>query len=326
MKSKTILIALASLFIFTGCNGKNRQPKTETLWDEENKVETTAQNEIQEEPVKDEFIFPKLSKENDTATTERRYFNNMSLLITYDKMNKFQTIDSTEYYIEYQTNYVPLPGNSDYDISDKQVLQIGKQNSKSFSKVNFGDGLSKPKKPTAASAPVPPATFPQVIYQNYPEGKLTGVYLTPLNSGMLRYTETIPKMDWKIGSEQKKILNYNCQKATADFRGRTYTAWFTVDLPIKGGPWKFHGLPGLILEVVDSKSEFHFLCAKVEKLSQSVPILFWEWNFKNTTRTKMNAALIEIHKYPLRYFENSGAVMTGFGDDLMLPYNPIELE
>lgn len=34
--------------------------------------------------------------------------------------------------------------------------------------------------------------------------------------------------------------------ATTQFRGLTYTAWFALDIPINEGPWKFHGLPGLI--------------------------------------------------------------------------------
>jgi len=59
-------------------------------------------------------------------------------------------------------------------------------------------------------------------------------------------------ISWRIEKESKKVLNYNCQKATCDFRGRSYVAYFTKEIPVKNGPFKFDGLPGLILEVAST--------------------------------------------------------------------------
>lgn len=56
---------------------------------------------------------------------------------------------------------------------------------------------------------------------------------------------------WQIVKEYKTIGNYECQKATTNFRGRNYIAWFAEKIPVKFGPWKLNGLPGLILEVQD---------------------------------------------------------------------------
>ena len=36
---------------------------------------------------------------------------------------------------------------------------------------------------------------------------------------------------WDITSEEKKIGEYNCRKATLEKDGRKWTAWFTTDLP-----------------------------------------------------------------------------------------------
>lgn len=58
---------------------------------------------------------------------------------------------------------------------------------------------------------------------------------------------------WKIYPEKRNIGNYECTKATTEFRGRKYTAWFTNKIPVDYGPWKFHGLPGLILEIYDEE-------------------------------------------------------------------------
>ena len=71
--------------------------------------------------------------------------------------------------------------------------------------------------------------------------------------------EVLPMIKWIIKSETKKISNIDCQKATTAYKGRNYEAWFAPSIPISAGPWKFHGLPGLILEVYDEKKEVQFL-------------------------------------------------------------------
>jgi len=67
---------------------------------------------------------------------------------------------------------------------------------------------------------------------------------------------TLPK--WEIQKNTKKIDAYDCQSAITNFRGRTYTAWFTTQIPISFGTWKLNGLPGLILEAYDANKEVQF--------------------------------------------------------------------
>lgn len=69
--------------------------------------------------------------------------------------------------------------------------------------------------------------------------------------------------DWKIHSETKKIDKFSCQKATVSFRGRNYTAWFTEEIPVSFGPWKFQGLPGLILEVYEDNYLLHITTNRI---------------------------------------------------------------
>lgn len=71
--------------------------------------------------------------------------------------------------------------------------------------------------------------------------------------------ETLPTMIWEIKPEQKKIGSLLCQKALTRYRGRNYEAWFTLSIPVSTGPWKFNGLPGLIVEVFDDTHEVQFL-------------------------------------------------------------------
>jgi GLPGLI family protein len=81
--------------------------------------------------------------------------------------------------------------------------------------------------------------------------------------------EELPKIDWIITSDNQKIGNFVCTKATAEFRGRNYTAWFTTEIPLPFGPWKLHGLPGLILEAYDTNKEVYFYFKNLEYPTQT---------------------------------------------------------
>ena len=87
--------------------------------------------------------------------------------------------------------------------------------------------------------------------------------------------EVLPKIDWKISDEMKKIGNFDCQKANGKFRGRNYEAWFAASIPINDGPWKLCGLPGLILEAYDDLNEVQFkfkdIVVKNIDLNSSIP-------------------------------------------------------
>ena len=59
------------------------------------------------------------------------------------------------------------------------------------------------------------------------------------------------KINWEISSEKEKIGGWIAQKAEADFAGRHWIAWFSTEIPIQDGPYKFQGLPGLIVKIED---------------------------------------------------------------------------
>ncbi len=78
-----------------------------------------------------------------------------------------------------------------------------------------------------------------------------------------RFSEPVPDFRWELTGEEKEVLGYLCQGARCTFRGRDFTAWFTDDIPVSDGPWKFCGLPGLILEAGDSAGEYVFKCVGI---------------------------------------------------------------
>ncbi|UFH32807.1 GLPGLI family protein [Chryseobacterium sp. C-71] len=59
------------------------------------------------------------------------------------------------------------------------------------------------------------------------------------------------KPEWKILPDKQKVGEYNAQKATTSYGGREWIAWFSTDIPFQDGPYKFYGLPGLIVKIED---------------------------------------------------------------------------
>ncbi|PIF43620.1 GLPGLI family protein [Chryseobacterium sp. 52] len=118
------------------------------------------------------------------------------------------------------------------------------------------------------------------------------------------YEEDRP-LNWKMSSETTKIGEYKVQKATTDFAGRKWTAWFTTDLPYQDGPYKFGGLPGLIIKVEDDKGEYSFDLMKNYKIAE-IPALN---QFGNTVKVKRADYLKQQEKFktdPMSFMQNSG--------------------
>lgn len=78
------------------------------------------------------------------------------------------------------------------------------------------------------------------------------------------------KINWKIDSAKDKFLGYSVQKATTEFGGRKWTAWFSTDIPIQDGPYKFSGLPGLILKITDAENEFMYEMKSITKEANDI--------------------------------------------------------
>lgn len=84
------------------------------------------------------------------------------------------------------------------------------------------------------------------------------------------FSESLPDLQWKLQAGEKDVLGYKCQQATAHFSGRDYIAWFTAAIPIPDGPYKFSGLPGLILEITDTRGDYKFVAVGLEKANKNI--------------------------------------------------------
>lgn len=71
-------------------------------------------------------------------------------------------------------------------------------------------------------------------------------------------TDSTDIFEWELTQDTLSVLGLKCQKANVSFRGRDYHAYFTTEIMISDGPWKFNGLPGLILKIVSLDEAYEF--------------------------------------------------------------------
>lgn len=159
------------------------------------------------------------------------------------------------------------------------------------------------------------------------DGKLTEYAIMPMNLDheCCQYTESMPKQQWTLKDEQQNIHGYHCQKATCHWRGRDYEAWFTSEIPIQRGPWKFGGLPGLIVKLSDAKKEYNFELVKLERVKR--PIM--QWNFSRFKKVKRENMLKLQKKINVNWVNvlYGGRVTSIDGNTIPdHPYSPMELE
>jgi GLPGLI family protein len=178
------------------------------------------------------------------------------------------------------------------------------------------------------------------VYKYYAKKRMTVVHRMEVPGNFVPiflYDEPLSLMDWKMSFETKEILGYQCFKAECDFRGRHWTAWFTMQIPVQDGPWKFSGLPGLILQMEESRGHYAFRCIGIE--TRKKPIVWYNnVDYQSCKRSDVVKQMEDYHTdwnaYVRRVFpgkivraKNNGSFeKVPVGEKRVLPYNPVELK
>ncbi len=117
---------------------------------------------------------------------------------------------------------------------------------------------------------------------------------------------------WKIEEEKQQIGSLSCQKASVDYGGRKWTAWFSTEISLQEGPYIFSGLPGLIVKIYDEHLDYDFSLMQVKHLKNIELFLPNEgtemsWtNFRKMTRMYYNDPFYEV---------KSSGMPIAFGDE-----------
>ncbi|MDP2088188.1 MAG: GLPGLI family protein [Flavobacteriaceae bacterium] len=193
------------------------------------------------------------------------------LLLSYSHIySQDIVVENASYKALYNLTYLKDSTNIQKKSSEKMALLLGKkyahfQSENDRFNDSLNDHLSNNKKYDAQTAVNMALTLKKNTIFKYKIVKSLNeiIVIDKIFTDKFYYKEQ-QKLNWVITVETKQINSYLCQKATTSYAGRNYIAWFTNSIPINEGPYKFNGLPGLIIEIHDTRMHYHFELLSLE--------------------------------------------------------------
>lgn len=178
----------------------------------------------------------------------------------------------------------------------------------------------------------------KTLSERFHDYKTPSVRNKVYSGGVIEYHEELPSFEWEITGDTLTVNSYLCHRAEADFRGRRWIAWFAPEIPVSSGPWKFSGLPGLIMQVEDTAGEYRWINTSITQAK--LPILF---NGASGTRTMSRKQIMKLFRFmytsPYSFIKSengysrlgvttrvNGETVELNDSNWTIPYNPIELE
>ncbi|UWX61559.1 GLPGLI family protein [Chryseobacterium oranimense] len=107
-----------------------------------------------------------------------------------------------------------------------------------------------------------------------------------------------PNLKWETLSQTKNIKGYKCRIAkTITDTGDEFFAWYTEDIAIPDGPFRFKGLSGLVLEVYNKNRTIEIYATDIKKSEEFIEPITYD----NLVNAKSKMQFIEARK---NYAEN----------------------
>lgn len=253
-------------------------------------------------------------------------------------------VDTARYKVTYSLKYKFHPDQRDA-YNDTRIVQIGKRSVKDYSDIiNYFDSLAteQVRRGAESYSNVSGNPWPLEIIRPIRGEKADLKYRLSI-SAFFVYPDSVPSLEWNFSDEETdSIIGYDCRKATVEFAGRSYTAWFTPEIPLPFGPYKFGGLPGLILKLEDDERQFVWAAVGFER--DNTPIMEYTYrdgNDKRCSATDVEKTLVRYFKSPVGFMISEmggngsrihivgkdGKVMNNAdASQLSVPYKPLEIK
>lgn len=198
-----------------------------------------------------------------------------SILLVFIFKTYAQQAYSTDYKIEYELTFHKDSTDLENETSEKMYL---------FSGSKYGVFVNRPRAEAEERMQEIIKRFGGAVQVRLSVNTNNGADLnkaifTDLQSGKTLVLQNLGDKDyiyeetqkpvWNMTEETGEYMGYVVQKATTEFGGRSYEAWFTLEIPIPDGPYIFQGLPGLIVELYDTKKHYHFKMKSIDKLEEA---------------------------------------------------------
>ncbi|WP_026302462.1 GLPGLI family protein [Psychroflexus tropicus] len=220
---------------------------------------------------------------------------------------------NANYKVTYRLKYSPDSTNIDYKSTEDFYLFIGDNKSKFLS-------INKKRKDSIrgemiknfngsidlTQIKIPKTKFNEIIFKDYISDQIK--VTDRIGGDVFLYTENIAPYTWEIGQDVKIINDFKVQKAITEFAGRKYVAWFTKEISIPEGPYKFDGLPGLIVQINDNENHYSYQLISFEKLKEKKGIEDFDStkSYIKTTKKGLSQTKQDFYDNPIQRIKESG--------------------
>ena len=228
-------------------------------------------------------------------------------------LNDCKALDTTRYVLQYKMNFMIHP-KSEYGMhQDIRKVQVGSRIVKDYSAIlwkwdslateNYNKGLNMYNPTNKDILNI----YPLEVYNSYTKNSSKITYRLTGKVGVLYWTEPDAKLNWKLeGTDTVKVLGYSCQRASVSWGGRNYIAWFSPDIPINAGPYRFRGLPGLIMKVKEATNMYSWELQGLEQKKEPINEYRYDPMRKSTNREKAINTINRMYDTPLAFMLSAG--------------------
>ena len=199
---------------------------------------------------------------------------------------ELQPVDSTKWLCKYSYEFLQDSTNKNSIRNDQMYLQIGSHLSKftcatffildsalylvDGKHLDFQTSIAQVSKSINGLKNSTLSSYR--IYKNYPGKGL--ISFNALDDQYYKVDQKM-KMNWKLVTQKDTVISgYPCQMACTTYAGRDWVAWYSPHIPLADGPYKFNGLPGLILKISDTKNLHCFTLNAIKKVTYDQAILY----------------------------------------------------
>jgi GLPGLI family protein len=232
----------------------------------------------------------------------------ISLFLYSGIINGQKLKEEFKYKVTYDMTYVLDSTDLSNKKVDRMLLFIGDDYSAYSSRARLFKGSVVVKGNAGRTSRESITDFPYLIIKSLKTKQL--YYTLQIVDDFFYYEQSSDLFNWTLLSETKEINGYKAQKATTTYSGRDYIAWFTPEIPFAEGPFKFNGLPGLILEIHDTQEHYYFKLTSFEKVKKPTPFRINLKNYISTTKEEIFEVWFRYRRDPFTYVNNPNVSMT----------------
>jgi len=208
--------------------------------------------------------------------------------------------------VDYQFQFI----ENDENLQSKLIIQNDSISTYEIFDINDNESVKEVNSGRAAKLIYKlPVNKNRIILKNKRKGDIYYYRLDiDKHKEYIKIVEKLHSIDWELYKDSKRILDYKCFKAVGLYKGKKYIAWYAKEIYHSDGPWKFEGLPGLILEIESedkklSISAYNITLKPKSKFTKN-PLTFKEQYSWEEYVTKIKSFLKRLEKYTISSSKN----------------------